>query len=202
MKTNGKWQLKDIIMIAIFGVIFALIYLAVLYIGLAVQAALTPAGLGIFAFEIFYGIWFMGATLAAYVIQKPGVAVTTEVLASFLEFLMGNVGGPLVLIAGAVQGLGSEVGFMMFRYRRFDMLSICASGMLAAVFSFLWGFVQGGYALFAPGLLVAMLAVRIASALLFAGVISKVVGDGLARAGVLKSYALGVKFSAVELPEE
>lgn len=199
MRQQFKWQLRDIIMVGILGVVFAVIYLGVLYAGIAVTAALTPFGLAPFGYEIFYGIWFMGATLSAYIIQKPGVAFVTEILAAFLELLMGNIGGPLVLIAGAVQGLGSEAGFALFRYRRFDMASMIVSGVLAAVFSFLWGFVQNAYALVTPGMVVIMLAVRIVSALLFASVISKLTGQGLAKTGVLKSYALGAKYGVAEV---
>jgi energy-coupling factor transport system substrate-specific component len=127
-----RWKLKDIIMVGILGVIFAVIYLAVLYAGLGVTAVLTPYGLGTLGFEIFYGIWFMGATLAMYIIQKPGVAIVTEFLAAFLEMLMGNSGGPMVLLSGAMQGLGCELGFTVFRYKRYDMLSMCMSGIVAA----------------------------------------------------------------------
>ncbi|MEG1157853.1 MAG: ECF transporter S component, partial [Christensenellaceae bacterium] len=125
MKKTTGWKLKDIIMVAILGVVFALIYLAVLYAGIGLTAALTPFGLAPFGFELVYGIWFMAATLAAYIIQKPGVAIVSEFLAAFLELLMGNTGGGLVIIAGAVQGAGAEVGFAVFRYKRFDMASMC-----------------------------------------------------------------------------
>lgn len=202
MKEGLRWQLKDIIMVAVLGLVFAVIYLAILYAGVAVTAVLTPFGLAPFGYEIFYGIWFMGATVAAFIIQKPGVALVTEFLAAFLEFLMGNMGGPLVLISGLMQGVGCEIGFAMFRYRRFDTLSMCMSGIMAAVVSFLWGFVQSAYALITPGMLVAMLAVRIVSAVVFAGLISKLAGQGLAKTGVLKSYALGAKYGTAKIMDE
>ncbi|HBU11474.1 MAG TPA: hypothetical protein DEB31_01690 [Clostridiales bacterium] len=202
-KKSFKWQLKDIIMVAVLGLVFAVVYLAILYAGVGVTAALTPFGLAPFGYEIFYGIWFMGATLAGFIIQKPGVAVVTEFLAAFLEFCMGNMGGPLVLISGLVQGAGSEVGFALFRYRKYNMASMCVSGLMAAVFSFAWGFVQNAYAAITPGMLAAMLAVRVASALLFAGVISKLAGQGLAKTGVLKSYALGQQYGTAQvMPED
>ncbi len=202
MERKFGWQLKDVIMVAVLGLVFAVIYLAILYAGVGVTAALTPFGLAPFGYEIFYGIWFMGATLAAFIIQKPGVAVVTEFLAAFLEFLMGNMGGPLVLVSGLVQGVGAEVGFAVFRYRRYDTRSLCVSGILAAVFSFAWGFVQNAYALITPGVLVAMLAVRIVSAVVFAGLISKAAGVGLARTGVLKSYALGAQYGTAKVMDD
>ncbi|MGI6152205.1 MAG: ECF transporter S component [Christensenellaceae bacterium] len=197
-----RWKLKDIIMVGILGVIFAVIYLAVLYAGLGVTAVLTPYGLGTLGFEIFYGIWFMGATLAMYIIQKPGVAIVTEFLAAFLEMLMGNSGGPMVLLSGAMQGLGCELGFTVFRYKRYDMLSMCMSGIFAALISFAFGFIQAGFGLIDAGLLVVMLGVRIATAVLFAGVISKKTGDGLAKTGVLKSYELGMRMRPAEVLDD
>jgi energy-coupling factor transport system substrate-specific component len=202
MTNTFKWQLKDIIMVAVLGLIFAVIYLGVLHLGVAVTAVLTPFGLAPFGYEIVYGVWFMGATLAAFIIQKPGVAVVTEFLAAFLEFLMGNMGGPLVLISGLVQGIGAEAGFAMFRYRKFDTISLCVSGLMSGLVSFAWGFVQSAYALLTPGIVIAMLAVRIVSAIVFAGLIAAAAGKGLAGTGVLKSYALGATYGAAKVMDE
>ena len=92
-KEMKAWKLKDVIMMAILGVVFAAVYMAVFQGGLALSTALTPFGLASFGFEIIYGVWFMAATLAAYIIRKPGVALITEMLASAIELLMGNSGG-------------------------------------------------------------------------------------------------------------
>lgn len=191
MKGKLNWQLKDVIMVAILGVVFAAVYMAVFHVGLAIQAILTPFGLGDLAFEFVYGIWFMAATLAAYIIQKPTVAFAAEVLASVMELFMGNAGGIRVVITGAVQGLGSEAGLALFRYKRYDLASLCVSGMTTAVFIFLWEFVQSGYGLLSPGLLAVKLAIRLVSACLFSGLVAKLAGDGLATTGVLKNYPLG-----------
>ena len=59
MKKNFKWQLKDIIMIAILGLIFAVIYLGILYAGVGVTAILTPLGLLLSDMKFFTesGLW-------------------------------------------------------------------------------------------------------------------------------------------------
>ena len=116
VKVKKGWQLKDIIMIGILGLIFAAIYLGAFYLSQAIGVALTPFGLAPFNFEIVYGVWFMAATLAAFILQKPGVALVTEVLAAFLELLMGNF--PLVITTGLVQGVGLELGFAVFGYKK------------------------------------------------------------------------------------
>ena len=64
--------------------------------------ALTPLGLSAFGFELIYGVWFMAATIAAYIIRKPGAALITEVLASAIELLMGNSGGATVVLTGLI----------------------------------------------------------------------------------------------------
>ena len=57
-KKSAGWRLQDVLLMAMLGLLFGLVYLGIFYLGLALQTALTPAGLGPFAFEIVYGIWF------------------------------------------------------------------------------------------------------------------------------------------------
>lgn len=137
MKTKA-WELKDIIMMAILGVVFSAVYLAVFDGGMVLSTLLAPSGLSNFAFEIIYGVWFMAATLAAYIIRKPGVALATEVLASAIELLMGNSGGLTVVLTGVIQGAGAEVIFALFRYKKWDLISMSLAGMLSAVFIFVY----------------------------------------------------------------
>lgn len=185
------WELRDVILMAILGVVFSAVYLAVFQGGLALSTVLAPAGLGNFGFEIIYGVWFMAATLAAYIIQKPGVALITEVLASAVELLMGNSGGITVVLTGLIQGAGAELVFAAFRYRKWDLASLSLAAIASAVFIFCYELYYLNYYLLSPGLLIGQLAVRFASAFVFSGVICKLAGDGLAKTGVVKSYAIG-----------
>lgn len=190
MKTK-HWELKDVIMMAILGVVFSAVYLAVFQGGLALSTALTPAGLAPFGFELIYGVWFMAATLAAYIIRKPGVALVTEVLASFIELLMGNSGGLTVVLTGLIQGVGAELAFALFRYKKWNLGVMCLGSILSAVFIFCYELYYLNYIALAPTLLAAQLAVRFVSAVVFSGIICKLAGDALAKTGVVKSYAIG-----------
>ena len=58
------------------------------------------------------------------------------------------------------------------------------------------------YYLLAPTMLAAQLAVRFASAVVFSGVIAKLACDGLARTGVLRSYAVGARLAPVSIDDE
>lgn len=198
MKSTYKWQLKDILMVGIISVFFAVVYLGAVYLSIPLTTALTPFGLAPLGNEIIFGVWFMASTFAAYVLQKPGVAIVSEMLAALIEVLMGNMYGPIVFVSGFLQGLGAEVGFTVFRYKRYDWLSMSLSALGATVLSFGWGFVRSGFFDLAPSLLVIMFVIRLLSSLLFCTIGSKLFADGLNKAGVLRSYALGQKGTFVE----
>ena len=174
-------------MMAILGVLFAVVYMAVFYGGTAISVALTPLGLSAFGFELIYGVWFMAATIAAYIIRK---------------LLMGNSGGATVVLTGLIQGVGCELGFAVFRYRKYNLLSMALSGVFAAVCIFCYELYYLSYYLLAPTMLAAQLAVRFASAVVFSGVIAKLACDGLARTGVLRSYAVGARLAPVSIDDE
>ncbi len=186
-----QWKLKDVILMAVLGTVFAAVYLGVFYAGLGLQTALTPAGLAPFGFEIIYGVWFMAATIAAYIIRKPGAALTTELLAAAVELLMGNSGGVILLLTGLIQGLGCELGFTLFKYKRYDIVSMSVSGIIAALFIFIFELFYLQYYLLSPTLLIGQLLVRFISAFVFSGLIGKLSSDGLAKTGVLKNYPIG-----------
>ncbi|MDR1797363.1 MAG: ECF transporter S component [Clostridiales Family XIII bacterium] len=185
------WELRDVIMMGVIGVVFAAIYLVSTTLWIALQTALTPFGLAAFAVEIVYGIWFMAGSLAAFILRKPGTAFTAEFLAAIIEMFMGNFGGPLVVLFGAIQGAGNEAGFAVFRYRRFGLPAMCMSAILAAVFSFVTEVFTGSVELLSPGFVLAKLGLRIASAIAFTGVVCWLCGKALVRTGVLKSYPAG-----------
>lgn len=194
-----KWKLKDVILMAVLGVIFAIVYLAIFYAGLSLQTALTPLGLAPFGFEVIYGVWFMAATVAAYIIRKPGAALITEVLAAVVELMTGNPGGVVLLITGVIQGLGCEAGFALFRYKRFDLISMSVAGILAALFIFGFELFYLQYYLLSPVLLGSQLLVRFLSAIVFSGVISKMACDSVAKTGVLKNYSIGTEQADVQI---
>lgn len=188
MKKSYKWSLKDIIMIGLVSVVFAVIYLGAVYLSISLQAILTPFGLSVFANELIFGIWFMAATFTPYVIRKPGVAIIAEMLAAFIEVLMGNMYGPIVFVSGFIQGAGAEIGFAATRYKKYNWFTMTLSALGCTVFSFAWGFIRSGFFDLAPALLIIMFVVRFTSALIFSTIGSKLLADALAKAGVLRGY--------------
>ena len=196
------WQLRDVILMACLGLVFAIVYLAVFNVGMGISVALAGTGLADFAFDIIYGIWFMAGTLAAYIIRKPGVGLITELLASVFELLFGNAGGVAVVITGLIQGAGTELGFAIFRYRKWNMLSMSLAGIFSGVLIYIYELFYLQYYMLAPMMHVGHLVIRSVSAVIFAALICKLIGDGLAKTGVMKKYAVGSNIKKVQIHDE
>lgn len=189
-KKNG-WKLKEIILAAMICIVFGVVYLAGVYLASFIATALTPVGLAPLGNEIVFGVWFMAATLAGYILQKPGAAIVSEVIAAVIEVLLGNWFGPMVIVAGIIQGAGAELVFAAKHYKKFsgNIMYLAAAG--SCVTSFLWSFVRSGYGKFSIPFLVLLFVVRLVSSLLFSGFLCKLLGDSLAKTGLLKGYELG-----------
>lgn len=191
-----KWELKDVIMVGLISVVFAVIYLGFVYFATFLKSILAPFGLAPFANELVFGVWFMAATLAGYIMQKPGVAIIAEMMAALIEVLMGNFYGPLVFVSGFIQGLGAELGFARYGYKRYDMRSLSLAAFLSTVLSFIWGFFRNSFTNLSPLYIIAMFVVRCVSAYVFSAVIVKKLGDGLAKSGAVSSYPLAKQKNA------
>ncbi|PYZ92245.1 thiamine permease [Salipaludibacillus keqinensis] len=186
-----QWKLKEIVLMSIFGVVFAVIYLLFYFFGQGLRNFLTPFGLAPFGYEIIFGIWFIVSIIAAYVIRKAGAAFWSELIAGTVQVLIGSPAGPQLIISAAIQGLGAEAVFLATRYRNFSLYVLVLAGMSAAVFSYAWGWFQSGLAALTPGLIIATFSVRVISGALLAGLLGKYISDQLAQTGVLRGYALG-----------
>lgn len=183
-------KLRDVLFIAIVALVFGLFYLGMVYFGAFLTSLLTPFGLGILGYEPIYGVWFMAAIFITYVMRTKFVGIVAEMLAAFLEVLMGNMFGPIVFVSGFIQGVGSELGFLAFGYRKFGYAQTCLAAFGATVLSFFWTGFRQGYHTFAPLLVLAIFSIRLVSALFFGGLVTKWLADGLAKAGVLSSFAI------------
>ena len=185
------WKLKDILMIAVCAVLFGFVFLGATYAGGILSGVLSPLGLSSLGYEPFYGIYFMAGAFGIYVMRKPGTGLIAEMLAAIIECLLGNYFGPVIILSGFVQGLGFELIFALKKYRRFDLTTMLEASVICSVVTLGYNLVISGYSTIAVPILALMLAVRIVSAALIDGVLTKILADKLALAGVLKGYAIG-----------
>ncbi|EPC40371.1 ABC-type cobalt transport system, permease component family protein, partial [Lacticaseibacillus paracasei subsp. paracasei Lpp219] len=115
-----KWSLRDVVLLAFLAFLFGGVFMGADAIYALLAAALTPIGYAPFANEILFGMWVMAAPMTAMLLKKKGSSILGECLAALAEMLYGSYFGPAVLLSGFVQGLGSEAGFIVTRYRRYD----------------------------------------------------------------------------------
>jgi len=188
-----SWKLKDIILVSMLSVFLGVIYLSADYLIMLVRPIFDFFGLGSLAGEALFGIWFVGNTLAMYIMRKPGIALVTGILSAAVQLPMGSPWGAIVVVSGVMQGFGAELVFFLFRYKKFNRASMFTAAASTAVFSLILDLYLGYLAELSFGFVAVRFSVRLVSALFFAGVLSKLLADRLAKVGVLKSYPIGEK---------
>lgn len=188
-----EWRLKDIILVSIIGALFAAIsHVAASFARGPFALLLASIGLGGLQFEIVFGIFFFSSTFAGYIMQKPGVATMVGLLTGFIQILLGSPAAATVWLSGLVQGFGAEMGFALFGYKKWNLASVLISATGATVTSFLLAWQRGSWHELPFQIVALRFTIRWVSALIISGFLAKWLADRLAKAGVLKSYPLGV----------
>jgi energy-coupling factor transport system substrate-specific component len=172
-------KLTDILITIVIAAVFGVIY----RIWGPIYDVLKP--LGLHAEQLSYGMWFMAATFAFLVIRKPWVALLAEVAAATIEALYGGSWGVATLVYGLLQGLGAELVFALFRYRRVNVgvtiLAALASAVLSIFVDVHYGYIEQlafwNYVLF--------IVMRLVGSALIAGVFAYYLTSALSRTGVL-----------------
>lgn len=179
--------LRDIVLMVVLGVVFGFLYWALVQAWTAMSIAMGPAG--DLAQHVLLGGWLLVAPLAVAIIRRPFVGVLAEVIASVVEVVfLGSAVGPLLFVAAALQGAGSELPFALGRYRRFGWARFALSGLCGAGLVFFWSAFRFGW--YGQDLFWLRFAVQLGSGVLLGGLLAKVLVDALLRTGVLDNFAI------------
>ncbi|GAB6859394.1 ECF transporter S component [Microbacterium xylanilyticum] len=185
------WRVVDIVVAAVLGVVIGLVFWVWNTIGYAWFTAadgLTP-GLG----GIAVGIWLLGGVVGGLVIRKPGAALVVEVVAAVVSMLIGNIWGVSTVLEGIAQGLGAELVFALFLYRRFSLPVAALAGVGAAAGAWLFELFYGS----SPNILKSAvfngiyLGTLVVSGAVLAGVLGWLLVRALAATGALSRFAAG-----------
>ena len=111
-KKEYVWKLKEIILVAMICIVFGVVYLGGVYLASFLSTLLTPVAWRLWPTKLFSacGLWRRFWRLYS---SKAGVCIVAEVLAALIEVLLGNMYGPMVIVAGIVQGAGGEIVFAL-----------------------------------------------------------------------------------------
>ena len=187
-KPNVKWRVVDIVVAAIVAVASGVIFWAwdfIYAVPTALFDSLTP-GLG----GLFHFMWLFAGPLVAIIIRKPGAAFFGETIAAVIETLLGNPFGVAhALLIGMAQGLGAEIGFAVFAYRKWNLLTVTLAGALTGLSNGLyewvvtagWSTLQG----------VVFTVCCVISGAVFGGALMWFVQKALDKTGVLDRFESG-----------
>jgi len=192
-ESNGRlqWRVVDMVTAAILGVACGVIFLVWNQVGGAAYSvidAATPGFGGLVA-----GIWLLGGVLGGLVIRKPGAAVFVEVLAAVVSMALGSQWGISTVYSGLVQGLGAELVFLIFGYRKFNLPVAMLAGAGAGVAAWVFEGFFGSSPNFAKTLTFNLiyLSTMIVTGLVLAGLVGWLLVRGLAQTGALDRFAAG-----------
>ncbi len=180
-RRKNSWRVVDIVIVSVLGVAVGVIFW-LWSAGYGFISALTVAFPPVAA--LYGGGWLIAGVLGGLVIRKPGAALYCELIAASVEGLLGTHFGFTVLLSGLVQGLGAELGFALFRYRRFTLLVALFAGALAGLAlglndSFIYNVA------WATDWKTIYIVLAMISGALIAGLVSWLAVRGLARTGTL-----------------
>lgn len=188
-QSRARWRVVDIVTAAVLGVACGLIFWVwntIGYAGFTAMDALTP-GLG----GLFSGVWFIGGVIGGLVIRKPGAAIFVEALAASVSAALGSQWGIETLYSGLAQGLGAELVFAAFAYRRFSADVAVLSGMGAGLGAFILELFTSANLAMSLAFNVIYLVCTVISGAVLAGVLGWILVRALAQTGALDRFGPG-----------
>lgn len=183
-----RWRVVDIVVASVLAVAAGLIFVFWNIASNPLSAPLTAALPGLQG--LVGGGWLFAGVLTALVIRKPGAALYGELVAATVSALVGNQWGVMTIESGLVQGLGAELVFALFLYRRWNLPVAVLSGAAAGV-----ALAINELILYYPGSTTAFTVIFAVSAVvsgaIIAGVLSWFVVRALAKTGALSRFDSG-----------
>lgn len=188
--STWRWRVVDIVVAAVLGVALGLVFILWNATSSPLRdfiGALLPGASALVA-----GVWLIPAVLGGLVVRKPGAALFTSLVASAVSvMIVPNEWGWWTIESGLVQGLGAELVFAAFLYRRWNLgvavLAGIGSGIALAINDLIVWYAASLTPLFA---VVYVIAAIITGAVL-AGVVSWLLVRALAATGALGRFAAG-----------
>lgn len=180
-----RWRTIDIVVAAVIGVAFGVVFWA----WDAAWTAVQPAFAGFKPAEyIISGVWLLPAVVAPLIVRKPGAALFAELVAAIVSALLGNTWGLDVVLSGFAQGAAAELVFAFTLYRSFSLpvaiVAAAAAGVAEAIHD-----LPIYYPEFSADLQVATIVAAVVSGAVIAGIGGWFLVRALRQTGVLEPFA-------------
>lgn len=184
-RSRMAWQLKDLVLLVVLGVVFGFLYWALVQGWVAASLVF-----GDLTEHFLAGGWLIVAPVAIAIIRRPFAGVVAELLAAVVEFVfLGSPVGPMLAIGALIQGAGSELPFAWTKYRKYSWWVYALSGVLGAGLVFFWSAFRGGW--YGTDLFWIRFVIQVLSGLILGGLLAKVLVGLIRRTGVVDNFAIG-----------
>lgn len=138
------------------------------------------------------GYWIFASIIVAYIVQKPSIAIIASLMAAFIQSLLTHW-GPMSLLWGLVQGVGAELIFIIFSYRKWNLFVLVLASIMATVMSYLLDYFYYNYGDLSLAFNAIQLSSYIVSAIFLAGVLSFLTVKRLLKLGLLDQFKISKK---------
>lgn len=194
MNNKKTFTTLDIVLMALLAVANGILtnYMAFL------NKFLTSIG-GPIATSANVGLYMVYGVLAMYIIRKPGAAAVTYLIGAIVQSMLGNgYGMASAFIAAGCYAVMVELVYFLFRYKNWGYKSIILASLSAVPLWFAFAAYMYGYYKWDVSVLIITLIIRCISGALLCGVLSKLIGDAMAKTGILKHFAIGKRSVAAK----
>jgi energy-coupling factor transport system substrate-specific component len=183
---RAPWRVVDLVVAGVLGVAGGLLFAVwnANYAAISGPLGATPA------IALLGGAWLLPGVLGGMVVRRPGAAILVEVIAAVVEGLIGSQWGFTVVWYGLLEGLGAEIVFALFLYKRFGLPTAMLSGAVAGLIIAPVDLVLS-YATQTAGWKLGYTVCLVVSGAVLAGIGAWAITRGLARTGALSPLASG-----------
>ena len=177
-----NWETRDLLVVAALGIVPGLALLPVVYAGFMIRAALGPLGT-----VLNSGLFYLPGLMALYVVRKPGASVLNGIFVG-LVWIPLTPFGLAVTVPTIVARIGSEIPFLLTKYRRYDRTMMLVGGASGGLLALGAIYIPSSFQTLAIPIQAALVVGHGISGALLSGLLAKLLADKLAETGALSAY--------------
>ncbi len=175
------YKTRDWVMIAVVSAVVGVFFTFMDSLYSSLSSLLGPTFMA-----LTFGLYALSALLPLYLVRKPGAALIGSLFAAVINILTGSPYGIHIVVAGLLQGLGAELGFGMLKYEKFSFPGFALAALFVTLFVSLRDYFIFGLNQLPLPLLLATLALRIASIVVISYLLCLAIGAALSKTGLVK----------------
>jgi energy-coupling factor transport system substrate-specific component len=177
-----NWETRDLLVVAALGIVPGIALLPVVFAGFTIRAALGPLGT-----VLNSGLFYLPGLMSLYIVRKPGASVLNGIFVG-LVWVPLTPFGLAVAIPSIIARIGSEIPFLLTRYRRYDRGIMAVSGASAGLLALGAIYIPSSFQTLAIPIQIGLIIGHALSGTLLSGLLAKLLADKLADTGVLSAY--------------